>query len=209
MVFGQLAYRESLRDIVSCLRSQATKLYHMGFGGSVSRSTLADANERRDWRIYRDFAHVLIAKARSLYLREDLGLNLEETVYALDSTTIDLCVTLFPWARYKSQQRAVKLHTMLDLRGSIPTFIRITPAQLHDVHFLDHILLEPGAFYVMDRGYLDFTRLHRWTREGAFFVTRARKNFRFRRLASHGVDKTTGIVCDQTISLVWFYPAKG
>ena len=209
MIFAQLAYRQSLRDIVACLRSLNNRLYHMGIRGRVSRSTLADANEARDWRIYGDFAQVLIHQARALYLDDDLGLDLNNTVYALDSTIIDLCISLFPWAKYKSDQHAMKLHTLLDLRGNIPTFIRITPAQLHDIHFLDHILLEPGAFYVMDRGYLDFARLHRWTLAGAFFVTRAKKNFRFRRLVSHEVDKTGGIQCDQTISLHWFYSVKG
>ena len=209
MIFAQLTYRESLRDIVVCLRSQSQRLYHMGFRSLVSRSTLADANEVRDWRIYADFAQVLIVRARELYLNEDLGIELNNTVYALDSTTIDLCFSLFPWATYKSIQHAVKLHTLLDLRGNIPTVIRITPAQLHDVQFLDHIVLEPGAFYVMDRGYLDFARLYRWTLAGAFFVTRARKNFRFRRIISHEVDKTTGVQCDQTILLTWFYPLKG
>ncbi len=208
MIFAQLSYRESLRDIVVCLRSQSRRLYHMGFRSVVSRSTLADANEARDWRIYCDFAQVLIARARELYRDEELGFELSNTVYALDSTTIDLCFSLFPWASYKSDQHAVKLHTLLDLRGKIPTFIRITPAQLHDVHFLDHIVLEPGAFYVMDRGYLNFARLHRWTLAGAFFVTRAKKNFRFRRLISHEVDKTTGVQCDQTILLNSFYPLQ-
>jgi len=209
MIFAQLAYRESLRDIVACLRSQSQRLYHMGFRSLVSRSTLADANEVRDWRIYADFAQVLIARARELYRNEDLGIDLRNTVYALDSTTIDLCFSLFPWATYKTNQHAVKLHTLLDLRGNIPTVIRITPAQLHDLQFLDHIVLEPGAFYVMDRGYLDFARLHRWTLAGAFFVTRARKDFSFRRLISHKVDKTTGVQCDQTILLKWFYSVKG
>ena len=209
MIFAQLAYRESLRDIVVCLRSQSQRLYHMGFRSLISRTTLARANEVRDWRIYADFAQVLIARARELYLYEDLGIELSNTVYALDSTTIDLCFSLFPWATYKSNQHAVKLHTLLDLRGNIPTVIRITPAQLHDVHFLDHIVLEPGAFYVMDRGYLDFARLHRWTLAGAFFVTRARKDFRFRRVTSHEVDKTTGVQCDQTILLKWFYSVQG
>ena len=209
MIFAQLAYRESLRDIVACLRSQSQRLYHMGFRSLVSRSTLADANEVRDWRIYADFAQVLIARARELYRNEDLGIDLRNTVYALDSTTIDLCFSLFPWATYKTNQHAVKLHTLLDLRGNIPTVIRITPAQLNDLQFLDHIVLEPGAFYVMDRGYLDFARLHRWTLAGAFFVTRARKDFRFRRLISHKVDKTTGVQCDQTILLKWFYSVKG
>lgn len=209
MIFAQLAYRESLRDIVACLQSQNQRLYHMGFRSKVSRSTLADANETRDWRIYADFAQVLIARARELYRNEDLGLELSNTVYALDSTIIDLCFSLFPWASYKSNQHAVKLHTLLDLRGKIPTFIRITPAQLHDIQILDQVMLEPGAFYVMDRGYLDFARLHRWTLAGSFFVTRARKNFRYRRLISQAVDKKTGIQCDQVISLKWFYSVKG
>jgi hypothetical protein len=209
MAFAQLTYRESLRDIVACLRSQDRRLYHMGIRGTVSRSTLADANESRDWRIYADFAQVLIAEARRLYRDEPRRVELTNTVYALDSTTIDLCMTLFPWARYKQTQHAVKLHTLLDLRGQIPTFIRITPAQVHDVHTLDHLTPEAGAFYVMDRGYLDFARLYRWTQQGAFFVTRARKNFRFTRILSHPIDKTTGVQCDQTIALICFYPAKG
>jgi hypothetical protein len=210
MLFAQLTYRESLRDIVACLRTLRGRLYHMGIRGQVSRSTLADTNEARNWRIYADFAQVLITQARTLYVRDDLGLDLKNTVYALDSTIIDLCMSLFPWAHYKSDQHAIKLHTLLDLRGSIPTVIHITPAQLHDVHFLDHLVLEPGAFYVMDRGYLDFARLHRWSEAGAFFVTRARKNFRFQRLVSHRVeDKTHGVQCDQTISLKWFYSVQG
>jgi hypothetical protein len=209
MAFAQLTFRESLRDIVACLRSQERRLYHLGIRGTVSRSTLADANESRDWRIYADFAAVLIAEARQLYGREEGGLGLASTVYALDSTIIDLCMTLFPWARYKSAQHAVKLHTLLDLRGSIPTFIRVTAAQVHDVNLLDALTPEAGAFYVMDRAYLDFERLYRWTEHGAFFVTRARKNFRFTRLGSHRVDKTTGVQYDQTIRLVWFYPARG
>jgi hypothetical protein len=209
MAFAQLTFRESLRDIVACLRSQQRRLYHLGIRGTVSRSTLADANESRDWRIYADFAAVLIAEARQLYGRDDLGLDLAGTVYALDSTIIDLCMTLFPWARYKSAQHALKLHTLLDLRGSIPTFIRVTAAPVHDVNLLDALIPEAGAFYVMDRAYLDFERLYRWTQQGAFFVTRARKNFRFTRLASHAVDKTTGVQCDQTIGLVWFYSARG
>ena len=209
LIFAQLTYRESLRDIVACLRSQSHRLYHMGFRGTISRSTLADANEVRHWRIYADFAQVLIDQARVLYVNDDLGLDLNSTVYALDSTTIDLCISLFPWATYKTDQHAVKLHTLLDLRGNIPTFIHITPAQLHDVHFLDNIIPEPGAFYVMDRGYLDFARLRRWTLAGAFFVTRARKNFRFRRILSHEADKTAGVQCDQTILLKWFYSVQG
>jgi Domain of unknown function (DUF4372)/Transposase DDE domain len=209
MAFAQLTFRESLRDIVACLRSQDRRLYHLGIRGTVSRSTLADANESRDWRIYADFAAVLIAEARLLYGHEDLGLDLAHTVYALDSTIIDLCMTLFPWARYKSAQHALKLHTLLDLRGSIPTFIRVTAAQVHDVNLLDALTPEAGAFYVMDRAYLDFQRLYRWTENGAFFVTRARKDFRFTRLESHTVDKATGVQCDQTIALVWFYTARG
>jgi len=209
MAFAQLTFRESLRDIVACLRSQERRLYHLGIRGTVSRSTLADANESRDWRIYADFAAVLMAEARRLYGHDDLGLDLANTVYALDSTIIDLCMSLFPWARYKSAQHALKLHTLLDLRGSIPTFIRVTAAQVHDVNILDALTPEAGAFYVMDRAYLDFARLYRWTLHGAFFVTRARKNFRFTRLVSHPVDKTTGVQCDQTIALVWFYSARG
>jgi hypothetical protein len=209
MLFAQLTFRESLRDIVACLRARDRLLYHMGIRGKISRSTLADANESRDWRIYADFAQVLIAEARRLYVNEEFGVELANAVYALDSTLIDLCLTLFPWAHYKPTQHAIKLHTLLDLRGHIPTFIRITPAHIHDVKILDQLTPEAGAFYVMDRGYLDFTRLHRWTQQGAFFITRARKDFRFRRLASHPIDKTTGVQCDQTIALVWFYSAKG
>ncbi len=209
MLFAQLTYRESLRDIVACLRSQQPGLYHVGIRGSISRSTLADANESRDWRIYADFAQLLIRQARALYLHDDLGMELDNTLYALDSTTIDVCMALFPWARYKPTQHAIKLHTLLDLRGPIPTFIRITPAQMHDVNILDQLTPEPGAFYVIDRGYLDFQRLYRWTLAGAFFITRARKNFRFRRLVSHAVDKSSGVQCDQTIALTWFYSLKG
>jgi hypothetical protein len=209
MAFAQLTYRESLRSLVASLGSVPERLYHIGIRGNVSRSTLSDANDARDWRIYADFAQVLIRQARRLYADESLGATLDAVVYALDSTTIDLCMTLFPWARFKTTQHAVKLHTLLDLRGNIPTFIQITPAQLHDVNILDHLAPEPGAFYVMDRGYLDFERLYRWTQAGAFFVTRARKNLRCRRLASHPVDKRTGVQCDQTIGLVWFRAAKG
>lgn len=209
MIFAQWTYRESLRDIVACLRSQESRLYHLGIRGKVSRSTLADANESRDWRIYADFAQILIQQARQLYQEEELGIDLANTVYALDSTTIDLCMTLFPWAPFKPDQNAVKLHTLLDLRGRIPTFVRITPAQVHDVNILDQITPEAGAFYVMDRGYLDFQRLYRWTLQGAFFVTRAKKNFRFTRLQSQPVDKSTGVQCDQIIALQWFYSIKG
>lgn len=209
MIFAQLTYRESLRDIVACLRSQERRLYHAGIRGKVSRSTLADANESRNWRIYADFAQLLIGEARALYIHDDLGIELANTVYALDSTTIDLCMSLFPWAHFKPTQHAIKLHTLLDLRGQIPTFIRITPAQIHDVNILDQLTPEPGAFYVIDRGYLDFQRLYRWTLQGAFFITRARNNFRFRRLVSHPVDKSAGVQCDQTIGLTWFYSVKG
>lgn len=208
MVFAQLTFRESLRDIVACLRSSDRRLYHIGIRGNVSRSTLADANESRDWRIYADLAQVLIGEARTLYRNESFGAELSNTVYALDSTTIDLCMALFPWAKYKTTQNAMKLHTLLDLRGNIPTFIRVTPGQVHDVNILDQLVPEPGAFYVMDRGYLDFARLYHWTLSGAFFVTRARKDFRFRRILSHPVDKSTGVQCDQTISLVSFYPLR-
>jgi hypothetical protein len=209
MAFAQLTYRESLRDIVACLRSRAGQLYHLGIRGRVSRSTLSDANERRDWRIYADFAQILIHRAREWYGRESPGVDLDSAVYALDSTIIDLSMSLFPWAKYKTTQHAVKLHTLLDLRGNIPSFIRITPAHVHDINVLDQLTPEPGAFYVMDRAYLDFARLFRWTQAGAFFVTRARKNFRFHRLASRPVDRSTGVQCDQTISLVWFYTIRG
>jgi transposase len=209
MTFAQLSYRESLRDIVACLRSQERRLYHLGIRSRISRSTLADANESRDWRIYADFAQGLIREARRLYLDEDLGVELANTVYALDSTTIDLCIALFPWAYFTPKQHALKLHTLLDLRGRIPVFLRITPARVHDVNMLDQLVPEAGAFYVMDRGYLNFERLHRWTLHGAFFVTRARKNFRFARLISHPVDKSSGVQCDQTIALRWFYSSKG
>jgi hypothetical protein len=181
----------------------------MGIRGTVSRSTLAEANDQRDWRIYADVAQVLIREARHLYAGESLGVDLANTVYAFDSTTIDLCMSLFPWANYKRAQHAMKLHTLLDLRGNIPTFLRITPARLHDVNVLDDLTPEPGAFYVMDRGYMDFARLYRWTLAGAFFVTRARKNLRFDRVESRPVDKGTGIQCDQTIRLVWFYSSRG
>jgi hypothetical protein len=209
MAFAQFTYRESLRDIVSCLRSTGSGLYHLGIRGNISRSTLADANESRDWRIFADFARTLIDQARGLYLDHDLGIDLTERVYALDSTIIDLCMSLFPWALYKSKQHAVKVHTQIDLRGNIPTFLHISPAKTHDVKFLDQIQIEPGAFYIMDRGYLDFARLYRFTTQGAFFVTRPRGNFRYKRIASAPIDKASGVRCDQTISLVWFYTRKG
>ena len=199
MAFAQLTYRESLRDIEACLRAQRAKLYHMGLRGQVSRNTLANANQKRDWRIYADFAQVLIAIARPLYIDEDFGIELDNTVYALDATTIDLCLTLFPWAPFQRSKAGVKLHTLLDLRGNIPAFIHITGARWHDSWVLDQLVPEPGAFYVMDRGYIHFSRLHHLHRAAAFFVVRARANFRFRRLSSHAVDKTTGLRSDQTV----------
>jgi len=208
MAFAQLTYRESLRDIEACLRAMQSKLYHMGIRSRVSKSTLADANENRDWRIYADFAQVLIHIARGLYAKEEFGIELDQTVYALDSTTIDLCLSLFPWAKFRKHKAGVKLHTLLDLRGNIPTFIRITEALIHDVNILDDIIPEVGAFYIMDRGYLDFARLYIFHQCLAFFVTRAKGNFQFRRLYSHPIDKATGLRCDQTIVLTGFYSSK-
>lgn len=208
MAFAQITYRESLRDIEVCLRSVQPKLYHMGIRGKVSRSTLAKANERRDWRIYADFAQELIHIARRLYSDEDFGLALKETIYALDSTTIDLCLSLFPWARFRKKKAAVKLHTLLDLRGNIPSFIRITDGKVHDVYILDELIPEAGAFYVMDRGYIDFARLYIFCLYQAFFVIRAKSNLQFRRLYSHPIDKATGLKCDQTIMLKGFYQKK-
>src|ERR1700690_108647 len=207
MAFAQLTYRESLRDIESCLRSQRSKLYHMGICGNVSRNTLANANKVRDWRIYADFAHCLIQKARTLYLDEDFGVELEQTVYALDATTIDLCLSVFPWAHFRQAKAAVKLHTLLDLRGNIPTFIHISDGKLHDVNILDSLILEPGAFYIMDRGYLDFARLHMMNLSKAFFVIRGKCNLRFRRQYSHQADRSTGIIYDQSGMLTGFYSA--
>ena len=201
MAFAQVTYRESLRDIEVCLRSQRTKLYHMGFRSTVSRSTLADANEKRDWRIYADLAQSLIVTARNLYGSDQFIEDLNETVYALDSTTIDLCLSMFPWANFRKTKAAVKLHTLLDLRGNIPTFIHISDGKLHDVNALDYLQLEAGAYYVMDRGYLDFSRLYSFTKMAAFFVTRSKSNTKFRRLYSHPVDRSTGLICDQTIVL--------
>lgn len=201
MVFAQLTYRESLRDIETCLRSQRHKLYHMGLRGNVSRNTLANANATRDWRIYADFAQRLIATARRLYADEPLAAELDSTVYALDATTIDLCLSVFPWASFVPTKAAVKLHTLLDLRGNIPTFVHITDGRVHDVRALDELAPEPGALYVMDRGYVDFTRLYRLHQARAFFVIRARDNLQFRRRYSHRVDRATGLVCDQTIIL--------
>ena len=201
MAFAQLTYRESLRDIEACLRAQQTKLYHMGIRATISRSTLAEANEQRDWRIYADFAQALIKLARPLYADEDLGLDLDQTVYALDASTIDLCLSLFPWAHFRSTKSAVKLHTLLDVRGNIPTFLHISDGKLHDVNVLDVLLPEPGAFYLMDRGYLDFKRLFTLTQSGAFFVIRAKRNTRHQRRYSHAIDHSHGLRCDQTIVL--------
>jgi len=208
MAFAQLTYRESLRDIQACLRAMQAKLYHMGIRGRIAKSTLADANENRDWRIYADFAQILIAKAKRLYADEDFGVELNTSVYALDSTTIDLCLSLFPWARFRKTKGAVKLHTLLSLRGSIPEFIHISDGKMHDVNVLDILLPEAGAFYIMDRAYVDFERLYSMNQARSFFVTRAKKNFRFKRRYSHPVNKTTGLQCDQTIILTGFYPAK-
>jgi hypothetical protein len=202
MAFAQLTYRESLRDIEACLRSRKEKLYHLGIRGRVSRSTLAEANEKRDWQMYADFCQILISQARSLYADEDFGVELKETAYALDSTTIDLCLSLFPWASFRKHKAAVKMHTLLDLRGNIPSFIEITEGTLHDVNILDILIPEPGSFYIMDRGYLDFERLYVLTQLLAFFVTRAKKNNKFQRIYSHPVDRTDGLRCDQTIMLV-------
>lgn len=201
MAFAQLTYRESLRDIETCLRAHLSKLYHLGIRGRIARSTLADANERRDWRIYQDFALSLIQTARKLYAEDDFGLELKQTVYALDSTTIDLCLALFPWARFRRHKGAVKLHTLLDLRGNIPTFIHISDGKLGDVKVLDLIAFEVGSFYVMDRGYIDFSRLYGMHLAQVFFVTRAKSNLQYRRVYSHPVDKATGLRCDQTIIL--------
>lgn len=201
IAFAQLTFRESLRDIESCLRSMSGRLYHMGFRGKISRSTLADANEKHDWRIYADFAMILIHRARELYINEPFGLELDNTVYALDSTTIDLCLTLFPWARFRKNKGAVKLHTLLDLRGNIPSFIDITDGKIHDVNVLDILIFEAGSFYIMDRGYIDFKRLYELHQALAFFVIRAKSNLKYRRLYSRPVDKSTGLRCDQTIVL--------
>jgi hypothetical protein len=199
--FGQLTFRESLRDIETCLRAVRPKLYHAGFRGKVSRSTLADANRAHDWRIYADFAQVLIRRARQLYAQEPLGVELEQTVYALDSTTIDLCLKLFPWARFRRRKGAVKLHTLVDVRGNIPCFIHVSHGKMHDVTALDWLPIEPGAFYVMDRGYVDFRRLHRFTLCPAFFVTRGKRNLDYTRRLRRPVDKATGLRSDRTIVL--------
>jgi len=213
MAFAQLTYRENLRDIEACLRSMRNKLYHMGIRGRVSRNTLAHANETRDWRIYADFAQVLIHQARRLYADDDFGVELEQTIYAFDSTTVDLCLSLFPWAKFRKRKGAIKLHTLLDLRGSILTFIKVTDGFVHDVNLLDELIPEPGCFYIMDRGYLDFNRLYVLNLFHAFFIIRAKSNLQFRRLYSLPIDKSTGLKCDQTIVLTGmnsfqYYPEK-
>lgn len=208
MAFAQFTYRESLRDIEACLGAHSTKLYHLGIRSRVSRSTLADANEVRDWRIYAEFAQALIATARPLYANDPLEVELANTVYALDSTLIELCLSMFPWARYQSTQAAVKLHTLLDLRGNIPSFLYISDGKLSDVTVLDQLLPEPGAFYVMDRGFIDYARLHRFHQSGAFFVVRARSNLKAKRRYSRAVDRSTGLRCDQTVLLSGFYAHK-
>lgn len=208
MAFAQITFRESLRDIEVCLRAQKKKLYHMGIRSKISRNTLSNANMIRDWRIYADFAQSLINIARRMYISEDFGTELSQTVYALDSTTIDLSLSVFPWATFRQTKAAIKLHTLLDLRGSIPTFIHISDGKLHDVNILDILLPEPGSFYIMDRGYLDFARLYALSQGFAYFVIRAKSNFRFRRLYSRAVDKTSGLKCDQTVMLSGFYTSK-
>jgi hypothetical protein len=208
MAFAQLTYRESLRDIECCLRAMREKLYHMGIRGKISRSTLADANEKRDWRIYCDFAQLLIHVARRLYADDDFGLELEQTVYALDASTIDLCLSLFPWARFRKTKGAIKLHTLLDLRGNIPVFIAITDGKVHEVNILDELIPEFGAIYVMDRGYLDFARLYAINQFPAFFIVRSKHNTRFHRIYSRSIDKSTGLRCDQTVAFTGFYAKK-
>ena len=209
MAFAQLTYRESLRDIETCLHAVGTKLYHMGIRGGVSRNNLSHANHTRDWRIYADFAQILIGQARSLYAEEDLGIDLDATVYALDASTIDLCLSMFPWAKFRKTKGAVKLHTLLNLQGSIPEFILISDGKLHDVNVLDYLVPSPGAYYVMDRGYLDFARLYDLHQAKAYFVTRAKSNFKFKRRYSREVDKSTGVQCDQTVLPETYYSLQG
>ena len=209
MAFAQLTYRESLRDIEVCLRAQSSKLYHLGIRSAVARNTLANANAVRDWRIYANFAQSLIGIARRLYAQEPFGVDLQETVYALDATTIDLCLSVFPWALFRSTKAAIKLHTLLDLRGNIPTFIHISDGKVHEVNILDQLLPEPGAFYIMDRGFLDFERLYRFHEAGSFFVTRGKSNLKVQRRYSHPVDRTTGLICDQSVVLTGFYSHQG
>ena len=201
MAFGQLTYRNSLRDLVTCLDSMQNKLYHIGIKHPVPHSTFADANESRDWRIYEEFAQVLIGEARKLYSNDNFGIELDNTVYALDASTIDLCLSMFPWAKFRKSKSAVKLHTLLDLRGPIPAFIRITDGKVHDVNILDELIIEPGSFYIMDRGYLDFNRLYKIKMNSGYFVIRAKKNTKLNRISSQEVDKTTGLRCDQTITV--------
>ena len=208
MAFAQLTYRESLRDIETCMRALQNKLYHMGIRGTISRSTLAEANEKRDWRIYADFAQILIHEAKKLYCNEPFGVDIDETVYALDSTTIDLCLSLFPWAKFRKHKGAIKMHTLLNLRGRIPEFIRITDANVHDVNILDELIPEPGSFYVMDRAYIDFERLYLLNQSSTFFVVRAKSNLDFRRIFSKKIDKSTGILCDQIIVLTGIKTSK-
>ena len=209
LAFAQLTYRESLRDIEACLRSRHPQLYHLGLRGEVARSTLAEANEGRDWRIYADLAQGLIGQARQLYATDDLGVELAQTAYALDATTIDLCLSLFPWARFRRTKGAVKMHTLLDLRGSIPTTVCVSEGRTHEINWLDHLAFESNAIYVMDRGYLDFARLHAIEQAQAFFVIRAKTNLKAERRYSHVVDRSTGLVCDQTVTLTGFYSHKG
>ena len=209
MAFAQLTYRESLRDIEVCLRAQSSKLYHLGIRSAVARNTLANANIVRDWRIYADFAQSLIGIARRLYAQEPFGVDLQETVYALDATTIDLCLSVFPWAVFRSTKAAIKLHTLLDLRGNIPTFIHISDGKVHEVNILDQLLPEPGAFDILDRGFLDFERLYRFHEAGSFFVTRGKSNLKVQRRYSHPVDRKTGVICDQTVVLTGFYSHQG
>jgi hypothetical protein len=209
MAFAQLTYRESLRDIEACLRAQRSKLYHLGIRATVARNTLANANAVRDWRIHADFAQSLIGIARPLYVDEPFGVDLKESVYALDTTTIDLCLSVFSWAPFRSSKAAIKLHTLLDLRGNIPTFIHISDGKMHEVSLLDQLLPEPGAFYIMDRGFLDFERLYRFHEAGSFFVTRGKSNLKVQRRYSHPVDRATGLICDQTVTLTGFYSRKG
>jgi Domain of unknown function (DUF4372)/Transposase DDE domain len=208
MAFAQLTFRESLRDIECCLRALQEKLYHMGIRGKISRSTLADANENRDWRIYADFAQLLILEAKALYAHEDFGLQLTESVYALDATIIDLCLSVFPWARFRKTKAGIKMHTLLDLRGNIPSFITITEARIHEVNILDELFTEAGAIYIMDRGYLDFGRLYALHQTPSFFVVRAKSNTQLRRLYSAPVDKATGLRCDQVVAPEGFYAKK-
>jgi len=209
MAFAQLTFRESLRDIEVCLRAQSSKLYHLGIRSAVARNTLANANAVRDWRIYADFAQSLIGIARPLYAQESFGVDLQETVYALGTTTIDLCLPVFPWAVFRTAKAAIKLHTLLDLRGNIPTFIHISDGKVHEVNILDQLLPEPGAFYIMDRGFLDFERLYRFHEAGSFFVTRGKSNLQVQRRYSHPVDRKTGLICDQSVVLTGFYSHQG